>query len=62
MLSLAALNRFVLTPRLQRALVGMDPASALVALRRSLLVESAAGFSVLILVSWLGTLAPPASL
>lgn len=62
MLSLAALNRFVLTPRLQRALASLDPASALAALRRSLLVESAAGLSVLILVSWLGTLAPPASL
>ena len=62
MLSLAALNRFVLTPRLQRALASFDPASALAALRRSLLVESAAGLSVLILVSWLGTLAPPASL
>ncbi len=62
MLGLAALNRFVLTPRLRRALASLDPASALAALRQSLLLESAAGFSVLILVSWLGTLAPPASL
>jgi putative copper resistance protein D len=62
MLSLAALNRFVLTPRLQRAIASLDPASALAALRKSLLVEAAAGLSVLFLVSWLGTLAPPASL
>jgi len=62
MLSLAALNRFVLTPRLQRAIASLDPASALAALRKSLLLEAAAGLSVLILVSWLGTLAPPASL
>jgi putative copper resistance protein D len=62
MLSLAALNRFVLTPRLERSLAGLDPTAALVALRKSLLVESAAGLSVLVLVSWLGTLAPPAAL
>ena len=62
MLGLAALNRFVLTPRLKQALAGLDPASALAALRRSLVVESAAGLSVLVLVSWLGTLAPPAAL
>lgn len=62
MLGLAALNRFVLTPRLKQALAGLDPAAALTALRRSLLVESAAGLSVVALVSWLGTLAPPAAL
>ncbi|KRA60370.1 copper resistance protein CopD [Caulobacter sp. Root655] len=62
MLGLAALNRFVLTPRLKQALAGLDPASALAALRRSLVVESAAGLSVVVLVSWLGTLAPPAAL
>lgn len=61
-LGLAALNRFRLTPRLEQALAGLDPASALLALRRSLLAESAAGLSVLVLVSWLGTLAPPAAL
>lgn len=62
MLGLAALNRFVLTPRLERSLAGLDPSSALGALRRSLLVESAAGFLVLVLVSGLGTLVPPAAL
>jgi putative copper resistance protein D len=62
MLGLAALNRFVLTPRLKQTLADLDPASALAALRRSLFVESAAGLSVLVLVSWLGTLAPPAAL
>jgi putative copper resistance protein D len=62
MLGLAALNRFVLTPGLEQALAGLDPASALTALRRSLIVESVAGLSVVVLVSWLGTLAPPAAL
>jgi putative copper resistance protein D len=62
MLGLAALNRFVLTPGLKRALDDLDPTSALAALRQSLFVESAAGLSVVVLVSWLGTLAPPATL
>jgi putative copper resistance protein D len=62
MLGLAALNRFRLTPRLEQALAGLDPAPALFALRRSLLAESVVGLSVLVLVSWLGTLTPPAAL
>jgi len=62
MLSLAALNRFRLTPRLERDMTGDGAASALAALKRSVAFESAAGFMVLALVAWLGTLAPPAAL
>jgi putative copper resistance protein D len=62
MLSLAALNRFTLTPRLRRDMASGKTSSALAALKRSLALESAAGFTVLALVSWLGTLAPPAAL
>ncbi|MDI1365062.1 MAG: copper homeostasis membrane protein CopD [bacterium] len=62
MLSLAARNRFVLTPRLKRALGGDSAPSALAALKRSVALESAAGLAVLVLVGWLGTLAPPAAL
>lgn len=60
MLVFAALNRFRLTPRLEAALAG-DPRAALSALRRSLALESAAGFAILALVAGLGVLAPPAS-
>ncbi|MBC7670303.1 MAG: copper homeostasis membrane protein CopD [Gemmatimonadaceae bacterium] len=62
MLSLAALNRFMLTPRLRRDMASGRTSSALAALQRSLALESAAGFTVLALVSWLGTLVPPAAL
>lgn len=58
MLGLAAMNRFRLTPRLARDLAGHGPAAALGALRRSLLVETAAGVLVLILVGVLGAIAP----
>ncbi len=59
MLMLAAVNRFHLTPRLGAALE--RPASravAVAALRRSVLLETALGALVLVLVSLLGTLAP----
>jgi putative copper resistance protein D len=60
MLTLAATNRFLLTPRLTLAL--SDPARetpAVRALRLSLLAETTLGFCVLGLVAWLGTLHPP---
>ena len=60
MLSLAAANRFVLTPRLTRSL--SDPAREAEAVRRlrlSLLLETALAFGALGLVAWLGTLHPP---
>lgn len=56
MLGLAALNRYVLTPRL-----AASADLALPALKRSLLVESVAGFLVLALVSALGAVPPPGS-
>jgi putative copper resistance protein D len=58
MLALAAINRFRLTPTL-----GEDPAMATAdevgALRRSVGFETAAALAVLLLVAWIGTLAPP---
>ena len=62
MLALAAANRFQLTPRLAAALAGRTSATrAVAALRRSVLLETAAAFAVLAVVSVLGTLAPPSS-
>ena len=60
MLGLAAANRFRLTPALGATLAGDGCSSgeALVALRRSVVVETALAFLVLSLVAWLGTLAP----
>jgi putative copper resistance protein D len=58
MLVLAAANRFRLTPDLERGLAAQDPRRAIAALRRSVILETAAGVAILILVSVLGTLAP----
>ena len=62
MLILAAANRFHLAPRLG-AVLGKtaSPTGAPAALRRSVLFESVLGALVLVLVSLLGTLAPPSS-
>lgn len=60
MLALAATNRFVLTPRLKRALA--EPAreaDVVRQLRKSLLTETTLAFCILGLVAWLGTLHPP---
>jgi putative copper resistance protein D len=62
MLLLAALNRFRLTPAFERTIVNSDHRGALIALRRSLAVETTLVIAILGLVAWLGTLAPPASL
>lgn len=62
MLGLAAANRWRLTPALGEALDRDSPAAALRALRTSLYLETGAGFAVLLLVGWLGTLAPPAAM
>jgi putative copper resistance protein D len=59
MLGLAAVNRFKLVPRLDRE--ESDTARTLVSLKRNVLIEQLAGFSVLVIVSALGTLAPPSS-
>jgi copper resistance protein D len=59
MLALAGLNRFRLTPALERSLA--DPATALRRLRASVAVETCAGVAVLALVGVLGTLPPPSA-
>jgi putative copper resistance protein D len=62
MLGLAAANRFRLTPALAAGLASGSPDQALNALRKSVLIESAAALAVIVLVSILGTLAPPSSM
>ena len=63
MLGLAAMNRFRLTPALWRDLeTGAVPLGAHKALRRSIAIEAGLAVSVLAIVSWMGTLVPPASL
>ncbi|RJG54676.1 copper resistance protein CopD [Sphingobium terrigena] len=54
MLGLAALNRWRLTPALERG------DSAIAALRLSLMLETGAAIGILMLVAWLGTLDPMA--
>ena len=61
MVALAALNRFRLAPAFERSIAAADHRGALVALRRSLAVETACVTVILALVAWLGTLVPPAS-
>ena len=59
MLGLAAANRFRLTPALGVAVERKTPTvDATLALRRSLVCETALAFGVLALVAWIGTLAP----
>ena len=60
MLGMAAVNRFVLTPRLQKAIERGGP-GPLSGLRRSVTLETSLAFGVVALVSVLGTLAPPVS-
>lgn len=57
MLGLAALNRWVLTPALNRT-AAIAPVAALARLRRSVLLENGIALLVLALVAWLGTLPP----
>lgn len=59
MLFLGAKNRWRLTPNLETALSGGSAASAVSALRVSLLLEAGAAFVILGLVAWLGLLEPP---
>ena len=58
MLGLAAINRYRLTPQLERALKDED-ASPFAPVVRSILIETAIAIVVLAVVSWLGTLSPP---
>lgn len=61
MLLLAASNRFRLTPAFKQALAHGETSAETALLRRSLWLEAGVGIVVLVLVSWLGTLAPPLS-
>jgi len=61
MLGLAALNRFRLTPAFESSIAAADHRAALAALRFSLVIEMTAVITILALVAWLGTLAPPGS-
>lgn len=59
MLALAAANRFRLTPALGAALESdRRPVQSVAKLKSSLLLEAAGGVVILVLVAWLGTLAP----
>jgi putative copper resistance protein D len=59
MLALAAANRFRHTPSFAKALLKSEPTMvALSHLRKSVIAETLTAAGVLILVSWLGTLAP----
>lgn len=63
MVVLAAANRFRHTPALGRLLaVNESPEVAISALRRSVVLETALGLSILALVAWFGTLPPPAAM
>lgn len=59
MLFLAAVNRFKLTPRFERALQPGATSSAAGELRQSLVLELGIALLILGLVAWLGTLEPP---
>ncbi len=61
MLGLASLNRFRLTPAVERSIAFSDHRGALRALRRSLALEATCAITILALVAWLGTLEPPGS-
>lgn len=58
MLGLAALNRYRLTPSLANSLAAGNSPQVLITLRRSILIETAAGAAILVVVGLLGTLAP----
>ncbi|WP_298814272.1 copper homeostasis membrane protein CopD [uncultured Sphingomonas sp.] len=61
MLGLASLNRFRLTPALERSIAAADLRGALGTLLRSLAIEGGCAITILALVAWLGTLEPPVS-
>ncbi|MDP3674094.1 MAG: copper homeostasis membrane protein CopD [Novosphingobium sp.] len=59
MLVLASLNRWRLTPRLDPMPDDGDRSRAVATVRTSLALEAGAAITILALVAWLGTLAPP---
>ena len=62
MLALAALNRFSLSPRLGSARDAFASKKAIVALRRSVLIETGLAVLVLVAVAALGVMEPPSAL
>jgi len=62
MLGIASLNRFRLTPALERSIEVGDHRGALGLLRRSLAAETGCALAILGLLAWLGVLEPPASM
>ena len=58
MLVLAAANRWRLTPGLQASMESGNEATAVMAMRKSLIAEGGAVLLILALVAWLGTLEP----
>lgn len=58
MIALAALNRFHLSPALERSIRDADCSVAVSALRRSMKVELCMAITIIGLVAWLGTLSP----
>lgn len=59
MLGLAGLNRFQLTPAIGTSLGHGDAALSMRSIRRSVAFETGLAIAVLVLVAWIGTLAPP---
>ena len=62
MLGLAALNRYRMTPALEKAIASGDYVGAINGLRRTLVVETGCAIAILGLVAVLGTLAPPVAM
>lgn len=58
MLALAAANRWRLTPALKVGIDEANPAAAIRAIRKSLILEGLAAAAILALVAWLGTIEP----
>lgn len=58
MIGLATLNRFYLSPALERSLQAGDYSLAATALRKSVVLESTCAVVIVCLVAWLGTLSP----
>ena len=58
MIGLATLNRFYLSPSLERSLDAGDYSMAATVLRRSVVLESTCAVIIVCLVAWLGTLSP----
>lgn len=59
MLGLASINRYRLTPSLERAIAAGNWGRAGRALRMSILIETGCAIVILVLIAWLGMLEPP---